>query len=61
MQTYFTIAELTERYRCNRSTVYRWIKSGDLPPPVRLGGLARWRVDEVLAAERHAAAAREIA
>jgi predicted DNA-binding transcriptional regulator AlpA len=34
----------------NPATAYRWVKSGLLPKPLKVGGLSRWNRDEVLAA-----------
>ena len=43
------------------STIWRWVKAGELPAPIKLGGRALWDEDEV--DERLAAklAAREVA
>ena len=41
------------------STVYRKVKAGELPKPVRLGWVARWRADEVDAMVQRAADARD--
>jgi predicted DNA-binding transcriptional regulator AlpA len=30
-------------------TVWRWSKSGELPPPVRVGGVTCWRVGDLRA------------
>ena len=42
-----TCAELAE---VSRSTYWRYVRDGIMPPPIRLGGVTRWRRDEVVAA-----------
>jgi len=36
-----TVARLLD---CNEATVWRRLKNGDLPAPIRLGTLTRWNV-----------------
>ncbi len=46
MYRYLNIREVAERYGISRSTVERYVKSGAIPEPVRLGGRTiRWRSD----------------
>jgi excisionase family DNA binding protein len=40
---WMTTDDLSEMFSCSRTTVWRWVKSGALPKPHRLGGLNRWR------------------
>jgi excisionase family DNA binding protein len=42
--------EIAEMIGCSRSTVWRMVDQARLPQPVRLGGMTRWRADEVLVA-----------
>ena len=34
----------------SRSSWWRRVNDGTVPPPIRIGGATRWRLDEVLAA-----------
>lgn len=38
------IAEVARRLKLSEDTVYRWIQTGELPPPLYLNKLPRWRV-----------------
>lgn len=45
-----TAREVAERLTIGIRTVWRWSRSGELPPPVRLGKarrVVRWRADEI--------------
>ena len=35
--------EVCERMRCGRSTLWRWVKDGDFPKPLKIGGMTRWK------------------
>lgn len=41
--------ELAALLGCSRALVWRLNSAGRIPQPVRVGGLTRWRVDEVRA------------
>ena len=47
---YLREPDLRERYGVGRTTIWRWVKTGNLPPPVRLGpnvvGWAEEKLDE---------------
>jgi predicted DNA-binding transcriptional regulator AlpA len=43
--------DLMQRYGIGKSTLYRWLDSGVLPPPVRIGG-PLWRLADLEAAEK---------
>ena len=45
--------------RVSRSSWWRGVKSGLFPPPVKVGGLTRWRRDEILAAVERLTAERD--
>ncbi len=48
MQKYTTDAQLAERYDVNRSTIWRWSNSGNLPQPVKLSpGCTRWNLSDI--------------
>ncbi|QFT80826.1 Prophage CP4-57 regulatory protein (AlpA) [Roseovarius sp. THAF27] len=32
---------------CARSTFWRWVSSGVMPQPIKLGGMARWYQSEI--------------
>ena len=43
--------DLMRRYGISEDTLDRWIKRGLIPAPIRLGGQALWRLEDVEAAE----------
>ncbi len=45
----------------SRATFWRRVKDKTFPAPVRIGGVTRWRRDELLAAVEKAAAERDAA
>lgn len=41
---YYNIKQLTVRYCVSPATIWRWVKSGHFPQPVKLGpGTTRWQ------------------
>jgi len=49
MQTHFTYStakEILASYPLSRTTLYRLIQKGDLPPPVKFGSRSYWKSDE---------------
>lgn len=42
-----TNEQLCERWQICRASLDRRIKAGDVPPPFKLGGLLRWRVEDI--------------
>lgn len=46
---YLTDLCVCKRYKISRSTLWRWIKVGHIPAPVRIGPRAvRWLLSELL-------------
>ena len=44
---------LAERYSVHRVTIWRWVREGKFPSPIKLtAGCSRWRMSDV---ERHEA------
>jgi len=39
-------------FKCSPATVWRWVKSGLLPAPVRRGGTTRWVVGQLRATQK---------
>lgn len=39
------VAQVADYLNCSKRTVYRLADGGKMPPPIRLGGLVRWRTD----------------
>ena len=54
---YVSDKDLARRYNVRRETVWRWVKIGSLPKPIRItGGTTRWKLSEIEAfEERHEA------
>ena len=45
---YLKDTEVANRYRISRPTIWRWVKNGTFPKPVRLGeGSTRWRLADL--------------
>ena len=45
---YFTIDELTKRYRVvTRATIYKWIDKKEFPKQIKIGGKALWLRAEI--------------
>lgn len=54
---YYKDAEVALRYGITRVSVWRWVKTGRLPAPVRLSDrCTRWRIADLLAFEAERAA-----
>jgi predicted DNA-binding transcriptional regulator AlpA len=53
---YLTARDVQKRYRITETTLYRHIKSGEIAPPIKIGGMNRWRRADLEAQEevRHA-------
>lgn len=48
MQQYIRARELAELLSVSRATIWRWTKTGELPPPSKIGLRAVvWSIDEV--------------
>ncbi len=40
--------EVAQRYNISRPTVWRWVKDGNFPKPIRLGGgSSRWKLEDL--------------
>ena len=44
---FITPSQLSIMLRVSKRTLCRWRSAGRLPPPVRLAGAVRWRLDDV--------------
>lgn len=40
-------SEAAEYLGCGVSTLWRWASKGDVPKPIKIGGLSRWRKSEL--------------
>ena len=50
---YVSDSFLAERYSVHRVTIWRWVREGKFPSPIKLtAGCSRWRMSDV---ERHEA------
>jgi predicted DNA-binding transcriptional regulator AlpA len=52
------VTAVAKRCGCSVATVWRRVKDGALPQPIRLGGITRWEAAEIEAAIAVAKAAR---
>ncbi|MAN58245.1 MAG: AlpA family transcriptional regulator [Flavobacteriaceae bacterium] len=49
---YISDKQLSERLEVSRQTVWRWVREGNLPRPIKLGSnCTRWRLSDVEAWE----------
>lgn len=57
---YLTARDVQARYRITETTLYRHIKSGEIVAPIKIGGMNRWRLADLIAQEeaRHAGVSR---
>ena len=52
-QLFFSDKQTGARYGVGRGTVWKWVKDGAFPRPVKLSpGCTRWRLDDLLKWER---------
>jgi DNA-binding transcriptional MerR regulator len=51
MSDLVSLDEVSDRYRCSKRTLRRWLQLGLLPPPIRLGSQRFWRVADLAALE----------
>ena len=50
--TFITDSFLAERYSVHRVTIWRWVREGRFPSPIKLtAGCSRWRMADVEAHE----------
>ncbi len=50
IEKYLSLREVTAACKVHASTVWRWVKTGDFPRPIRLGPKAvRWRESDIAA------------
>lgn len=48
MTRYVSAEQLAERYSVDKSTIWRYVKRGILPAPVKISEqCTRWRLDEI--------------
>lgn len=53
---YVSDSQLASRYSVSRATIWRWVKEGVLPKPVKLTpGCTRWRMADLVNFEQGAA------
>lgn len=45
---YVTVKELETVTNKSRSSIYRDVAKGALPPPIKIGGSVRWRSDQLV-------------
>lgn len=52
---FYTDRALAERYQVSRQTIWRWVREGHLPKPVKLAtGSTRWPETEIIKFEEAA-------
>ncbi|MCP1676650.1 putative DNA-binding transcriptional regulator AlpA [Natronocella acetinitrilica] len=44
---YLSNNQVQKRYNISRTTIWRWTEKGIMPKPHDIGGLKRWRLDEL--------------
>lgn len=54
---YLSAKQVAEMFSISRVTVWRWVRSGRLPTPIKLSpSCSRWRIADLEALERKSAA-----
>lgn len=48
---YLPISEVARRYNRSYDTIYRWVRLGQFPPPIKLNGQNFWKPLELTAWE----------
>jgi predicted DNA-binding transcriptional regulator AlpA len=43
----FQERDLCKKYRCSRATLFRWVRDGLFPPPMKIGVTRRWREEDL--------------
>ena len=55
---YISDKQLSERLEVSRQTIWRWVREGNLPKPIKLGSnCTRWKLSEIEAWEASKGAA----
>ena len=49
MGQFLDIDMLLQRFSVGRSTFHRWRKTKGFPPPLQIGGVKRWKEEDVVA------------
>lgn len=44
-----TIKDVAKTLNCSRTTIWRKVKSGDIPAPLSVCGLTRWKPEQIAA------------
>ena len=53
MTKYLSVKSVAKRYEIGRSTVWYWVKTHKLPPPIKFGdNTSRWDVEELDASDK---------
>lgn len=48
-ENYQSVKQIADRYGNHSATIWRWVKIGEFPQPVKLSpGCTRWRLSDVL-------------
>jgi excisionase family DNA binding protein len=60
-KTMFSDRDVAEFLACSRSTIWRWVEAGVLPKPIKIGGVSRWKLEDLEAVIEAASSRREAA
>jgi excisionase family DNA binding protein len=44
---YMTAKQVGKRFACSERTIYRWADTGKMPPPVKIGGAVRFKIEAI--------------
>lgn len=45
---YLTVNEVAGRYKVTKDCIWRWVRAGKFPAPVKLNGATRWKIDYLI-------------
>ncbi|NWO07152.1 MAG: helix-turn-helix domain-containing protein [Alteromonadaceae bacterium] len=49
---FYTVDEVSSRYKVSTKTIWRWVREGRFPRPIKVGpGTTRWREKDLQAFE----------
>ncbi|TDT41498.1 AlpA family transcriptional regulator [Halospina denitrificans] len=51
LKKYLSDSDNATRYGVSRQTVWRWVRQGKFPSPIRINGCTRWKLSDLEAWE----------
>lgn len=51
---YLSVKSVAQRFDISENTVWRWVRNGEFPAPVKFSGTTRWREEDLIEYENGA-------